>query len=171
LWSVACLSRSRLFGHPVKREDFDNETETYIDTWTTTGVTFVPNTTRGTNAHVGCTTAVYLYDQHPNPQLLTFLGWPRNSNEAHSFSDAYALTELVQWLCRSSIRVGGLNRTTMPYKPRHRVTVYMPSQRMRNLLVNWLLSGRVSSEPVKPKGQREQELLSRLEGRMEGVAA
>lgn len=162
---------TRMFGHPVKQSVFDTEAGTVTDKWTTTGVTFVPNTTRGTNAHVGCTTAVYLYDQHPNPQLLTFLGWARDSAEAYRFSDAYALTELVQWLFRSSIRVGGLNGTGRPYAPRHRVTVYISSQRMRNLLINWLLSGRVCSGPVKPKGQREEERLARLEGRMDIVAA
>lgn len=119
----------------------------------------------------GCKTAVYLYDQYPNPQLLTFLGIARNSDKAHQFCNAYALTELVQWLFRSAIRVGGLNMTKHPYRPRRKVTVYIPSRRMRNLLVNWLLSGRVCSGPVKPKGQRQVELLARLEGQQMAIAA
>lgn len=163
---------TRMFGHPVKAEIFNEDTRTFEDKWSTTGATFVPNTTRGTNAHIGCTTAVYLYDQHPNPQLLTFLGMERNSVQALHFSDAYALTELVQWLFRSAIRVGGVNRaTTGAYKPRRRVTLYMPSKRMRNLLLNWLLSGRVCSGPVKANGQKQVELLARLEGRLTAMAA
>ena len=156
---------TRMFGRAVKEEDFDHETERYVDKWSTNGVRFVPNTTRGTNDHAGCTHAVYLYDQHPNPQLLTFLGMARNSQDAYQFCDAYALTELVQWLFRSAIRVGGLNSTGRQYKPRRRVTVYIPSQRMRNLLLNWLLSGKVNSGSVNPRGQRQAELLARVEGR------
>lgn len=114
---------------------------------------------------------MYLYDQYPNPQLLTFLGLARNSPEAHQFCNAYALTELVQWLFRSAIRVGGLNMTKHSYRPRRKVTLYMPSERMRNLLLNWLLYGRVFSGSVKPKGQAEIERLARLEGRQEATAA
>lgn len=83
----------------------------------------------------------------------------------------YALTELVQWLFRSAIRVGGLNGTGRAYMPRRPVTLYMPSQRMRNLLLNWLLTGKVNSGPVKAKDQRQREILDRLEGRLVGRAA
>jgi len=162
---------ARLFGHPVNQPIYDKVTETFVDNWSTTGVSFVPNTTRGTNAYIECTTAVYLYDQHPNPQVLTFLGMKRNSLEARDFCNAYALTELVQWLFRSAIRVGGINRSGRAYQPRRRVTLYMPSERMRNLLLNWLLTGRVNAGPVTPKGPKQIELLARLEGRQLAVAA
>jgi hypothetical protein len=108
---------------------------------------------------------------HPNPQVFTFLGWDRNSGKALAYSDAYALTELVQWLFRSAIRKGGLNSTGQPYRPRERVTLYMPAQRMRNLLLNWLITGRVHSGPVVPKGLRQMELLASLEGRVGAMAA
>lgn len=162
---------TRMFGHASKQETYDEFTDTFVEEWTTNGASFVPNTTRGTNAHIGCTTAVYLYDQHPNPQLLTFLGMKRNSQEALDFYDAYALTELVQWLFRSAIRVGGLNGSGRAYQPRRPVTLYMPSQRMRNLLLNWLLTGRVHAGPVKAKGSKQIEMLARLEGRQLAVAA
>ena len=162
---------SRMFGHPVKQEYYDEISGTYLKRWSTTGVTFVPNTTRGTNDHVKCTTAIYLYDQNPNPQMLTFLGFDRNSLHARCFSDAYALTEVVQWLFRSAIRVGGQNNSGQPRMPRHKVTVYMPSERMRNLLLNWLLTGNVNSGPVMPKGQKQIEMLARLEGHLTAAAA
>ncbi|WP_298855386.1 hypothetical protein [uncultured Ruegeria sp.] len=95
----------------------------------------------------------------------------RDSHEARRFSDAYALTELVQWLFRSAIRVGGVNNAGRDYQPRRRVTLYMPSQRMRNLLQNWLLSGQVNSGPVYAKGPRQVELLARLEGRQVAAVA
>ncbi|WP_299901451.1 hypothetical protein [uncultured Ruegeria sp.] len=162
---------TRMFGRALKEEVYNKDTEVLDEIWTTNGVKFVPNTTRGTNDHIGYTTAVYLYNQYPNPQLLTFLGMKRDSKEAHRFSDAYALTELVQWLFRSAIRVGGLNGTERAYTPRRRVTLYMPSQRMRNLLLNWLLSGEVNSGPVRAKGQRQTELLARVEGRQVAAVA
>ncbi|WP_171210334.1 MULTISPECIES: hypothetical protein [unclassified Ruegeria] len=162
---------TRLFGRAMKEDVYNKDTETFDEEWTTNGVSFVPNTTRGTNDHIGCTTAVYLYDQHPNPQLLTFLRMKRDSKEAHRFSDAYALTELVQWLFRSAIRVGGLNGTGHTHTPRRRVTLYMPSKRMRNLLLNWLLTGQVNSGPVNTTGQRQTELLARLEGRQVAAVA
>ena len=141
---------ARLFGHAQVEQKYCAESETDKNEWTTTGVQFVPNTTRGTNRHSICGHALYLYDQHPNPQLLTFLGMKRNSPEAYAFSDAYALTELVQWLFRSAIRKGGLNGCGGPYRQRESVTVYIPSERMRNLLANWLLTGQVTSRKTKP---------------------
>ncbi|WP_424832481.1 hypothetical protein [Ruegeria sp.] len=164
-------THTRMFGRALKKMVYNKNTEVFDAVWTTDGASFVPNTTRGTNDHIGCTAAVYLYDQNPNPQLLTFLRMKRDSNEARRFSDAYALTELVQWLFRSAIRVGGLNGTGRAYTPRRRVTLYMPSQRMRNLLLNWLLSGEVNSGEVCANGQRQKELLDRLEGHQVAAAA
>lgn len=140
---------TRLFGRPICSETFDNDQGIFVKEWSTTGVQFVPNTTRGTNDYSGCDHAIYLYDQNPEPQLLHFLGMKRNSPEGLRFADAYALTEFIQWLFRSAIRVGGINGTGQAVCPRRKVTVYIPSARMRNLLLNWLATGEVSS--AKPK--------------------
>ena len=40
--------------------------------------------------------------------------------------DGYALSEMIQWIWRSAIREG---------KP---IQLYIPSKRMRNLLIQWL---------------------------------
>lgn len=152
---------ARMFGHPVKRTVCSPALRNDREEWTTTGVQFVPNTTRGTNAHIACDHAIYLYDQNPNPQIFKFLGIDPGGVEARRFADHYALTELVQWLFRSAIRVGGINGTDRPYQPRKPVTVYMPSERMRNLLTNWLETGNVSSlgpdgtRPSKPAKSRK----------------
>ncbi|MEX0307904.1 MAG: hypothetical protein AB3N12_11025 [Ruegeria sp.] len=42
---------------------------------------------------------------------------------------------------------------------------------MRNLLLNWLLSGQVNSGPVNAKGQSQTELLARMEGRQVAAVA
>ena len=114
------------------------------------------------NRYSHCTHAVYLYDQHPNPQLITFLGWKRDCEQAKDFADAYALTELVQWLFRSAIRRGGVNGTQQNDGPRQRVTVYIPSQRMRNLLVNWLVRGEVHSGPPTTACEQGRALVRQL---------
>ena len=40
--------------------------------------------------------------------------------------DAYALSELIQWIFRSAIRDG------------KEIWLYIPSKRMRNLLIDWI---------------------------------
>lgn len=90
---------------------------------------WLPNTTRGTNDYAHASVAIYLYDQHLNPGLARWLGM--TGPEAN---DRYALAELIQWVFRSRIRRG---------KP---VVLYLPSKRMRSLLVHWLDTGEVTRE-------------------------
>ena len=82
---------------------------------------WIPNTTRGTNDHAHCSHLIYLYDQHPHPFLARWLG-----DSSKEFADAYALTELIQWVWRSRVR------NEQP------ITVYIPSLRMRTLFEMWL---------------------------------
>jgi hypothetical protein len=82
---------------------------------------WIPNTTRGTNEYAHCSHLIYLYDQHINPLVA---GW-LNNNSRH-FDDAYALTELIQWVWRSRIRKG---------EP---ITLYLPAPRMRSIFIDWL---------------------------------
>ena len=87
------------------------------------GAKWIANTTRGTNNHDHCSHLIYLHDQHINPFVARWLG--DNSQE---FKDAYALTELIQWVWRSRVRKG---------QP---ITLYLPSLRMRQLMEEWLSS-------------------------------
>ena len=84
---------------------------------------WIPNTTRGTNDYAHCSHLIYLYDQHLHPFLTRWLG-----NSSQEFADAYALTELIQWVWRSRVRRG---------EP---ITVYLPSTRMRALFEEWLMT-------------------------------
>lgn len=133
---------ARLFGHPWK-DDTDSDGS---PNWRTNGVRWIGNTTRGVNDYISCTHAIYLYDQHPNPQLLHFLNMPGKSQASRDFSDAYALSELVQWLFRCCIRRGGISGSRPLATLRSKATVYIPSERMRHLLINWLNTGQVSSQ-------------------------
>ena len=84
-------------------------------------VHWVANQTRGTNDYVNCSHIVYLYDKHPQPPIAQ---WLNASTKA--FSEAFALTELIQWVWRSRIRQS---------EP---ITLYLPSPRMKRLLLDWL---------------------------------
>jgi len=144
---------SRLFGRAAV--EFPDK-PTGALTYQTTGVQWVGNTTRGVNDYITCSHAVYLYNQNPNPQLLQFLGMQQGTREAAEFTNAYALSELVQWLFRCSIRSGGVNGTGRPFEQRLKATVYIPSDRMRNLLINWLNTGEISS--TTPSAQMDGTL-------------
>lgn len=64
----------------------------------------------------------YAYNVFPNPSLTKLL-----SECGVSFNqEQYALNELVQWVWRSRVRVG------------EKISLYIPSKRMRNLLIDWL---------------------------------
>jgi hypothetical protein len=82
---------------------------------------WIANTTRGTNDYSRCSTLIYLYDQHINPLIGQWL-----NESSRSFNDAYALTELIQWVWRSRIRNG---------EP---IVLYLPSPRMRAIFSDWL---------------------------------
>ena len=82
---------------------------------------WIANTTQGTNDYSRCSTLIYLYDQHINPLIGQWL-----NESSRSFNDAYALTELIQWVWRSRIRNG---------EP---IVLYLPSPRMRSIFSDWL---------------------------------
>ena len=73
-------------------------------------VHWVANQTRGTNDYAQCSHLIYLYDKHPMPPITQWLGC-----STKEFTDAYGLTELIQWVWRSRIRNG---------EP---ITLYIPS--------------------------------------------
>ena len=85
------------------------------------GANWVPKVTRGTNDYAHCSHLIYLYDQHMNPYVARWL-----EDNSRAFDDAYALTELIQWVWRSRVRKG---------QP---ITLYLPSPRMRQLMEEWL---------------------------------
>jgi hypothetical protein len=85
------------------------------------GANWVPKITRGTNDYAHCSHLIYLYDQHMNPYVARWL-----EDNSRAFDDAYALTELIQWVWRSRVRKG---------QP---ITLYLPSPRMRRLMDEWL---------------------------------
>lgn len=81
-----------------------------------------PCNLRATNKYRDKTALAYCVNNFVNPFKKRYL-----SQAGHEFNeDAFALSVLIQWIWRSAIRDG------------EKIRVYIPSQRMRELLKNWI---------------------------------
>ena len=83
---------------------------------------FVPINIRATNDYRQTTAVAYIANRYMKPTLKHFF----ELSGIEVDEDTYALSELIQFIYRSAIRDG---------KP---ITVYIPSKRMRELLINWI---------------------------------
>lgn len=81
-----------------------------------------PCNLRATNEYRNKESVAYLINVFYNPNIKNFF----TSNGIKVDEDKYALSEMLQWLFRTRIREG---------KP---INLYIPSKRMRDLLINWL---------------------------------
>lgn len=87
------------------------------------GVNFVSCNARATNRYADRTTLIYLCNIFPVPPVLQYLS---QGTTAEFDADSYALAQLMQWVWRSAIRNDAA------------VSLYLPSARMRKLLLDWL---------------------------------
>lgn len=87
------------------------------------GVNFVSCNARATNRYADRTTLIYLCNIFPVPPVLQYLS---QGTTAEFDADSYALAQLMQWVWRSAIRND------------EAVSLYLPSARMRSLLLDWL---------------------------------
>lgn len=85
---------------------------------------FVPFNARAENKYSDKNTLVYALNVYMNVPRKNYL----NSNGAEVDDDRYALSTMVQWVWRSSIRNG------------EDIYIYIPSKRMRLLLIAWMNS-------------------------------
>lgn len=83
---------------------------------------FVPINIRATNDYKQTTAVAYIANRYMKPTLKHFF----ETSGIDVDEDTYALSELIQFIYRSAIRDG------------HPITVYIPSKRMRELLINWI---------------------------------
>jgi len=92
---------------------------------------FIPCNAKGTNNHRHKKSLAYLCNRFTNPIILAYF-----QGRGITVDDkAFALSEMLQWLWRSQIRDG---------EP---ITVFIPSERMRTLLKEWLADApRVSAD-------------------------
>lgn len=83
---------------------------------------FVSCNIKATNEYQHCNALAYCCNRYLSPDYIHYF----EMYDITVNQDMFALSELVQWMWRSSIRVG---------KP---VNIYIPSRRMRELFIGWL---------------------------------
>ena len=83
---------------------------------------FLSCTAKGTNDYRNCYVLMYLINRFANASIYNFL----HSHGVNLDQDMFALSEMLQWIWRSAIRDG------------KEVWIYVPSERMRALLENWI---------------------------------
>jgi len=83
---------------------------------------FISCNTRATNEYKDCFNLAYCCNRYMSPDYIDYF----YKNGVIVDEDLFALSELLQWIWRSAIREG---------KP---INIYIPSQRMRNILIDWL---------------------------------
>lgn len=83
---------------------------------------FVPLNAKATNKYRECTQLAYMVNRFESPAVIKFFG----RYGVQLDRDEIALSEMLQWIWRSAIRDG---------KP---VNLYIPSYRMRHLLIEWM---------------------------------
>lgn len=83
---------------------------------------FVPCNAKATNIYGKRWALAYCCNMYQNPMIMGFFA------DCNIFFDenAFALSCLVQWICRSRLR------NCQP------ISIYIPSRRMRNLLLDWM---------------------------------
>lgn len=86
---------------------------------------FVEFNSRSTNDYKHKNTVAYLVNVFENPDIANWFA-SEQGGQIKLDQDAYALSTLLQWLWRFSIR------------ERRDLFLYLPSERMRGLLTNWL---------------------------------
>ena len=93
---------------------------------------FLQVSSRATNEYRNRTDVAYMANRFVDPNLLKFFA----SNGINIDSDRFALAEMLQWIWRSAIRDN---------KP---INLYIPSSRMRGLLVDWIKSTNQGGLPI-----------------------
>jgi hypothetical protein len=83
---------------------------------------FIPCNTRATNEYKSCFNLAYCCNRYISPDYIDYF----YKNGVTVDEDLFALSELLQWVWRSAIREG---------RP---INIYIPSSRMRNIMIDWL---------------------------------
>lgn len=86
---------------------------------------FVACNCRATNDYKNATCLMYGVNWYENPEITKFF----NQHGIIINQDKIALSTLLQWIWRSNIRVTNSSEI---------INIYIPSKRMRNLLLNWI---------------------------------
>jgi hypothetical protein len=104
---------------------------------------FVSINAKATNEYIEKRSLAYLANVFHHPDIKGFF----RQKGLDLDDDLHALSEMIQWIWRSQIRRGDP------------ITVYVPSERMRALLLDWL-SGAAATKHEKPLGERLAQAMS-----------
>ena len=88
------------------------------------GKGFLPNNLRSTNEYIDKKSMAYMCNIFYHPHIRGYF----TDRDIPVYEEIHSLSEMLQWIWRSQIRRGDP------------ITLYIPSQRMRNLLKMWLHS-------------------------------
>ena len=83
---------------------------------------FLQISARATNEYRKCTDLAYMANRFADPNITKFFA----RKDITIDIDKFALSEMLQWIWRSAIRDG------------RAINVYIPSYRMRDLLLSWI---------------------------------
>ena len=115
------------FGHKIKGKGKDNMWTTFKNKSSKLqgrGYTkgFVPLNSRATNSYMNKCNLAYVANRFINPIMKGFF----TERNVRVNENMFALSEMLQWIWRSRIRQG------------ESINIYVPSKRMRRLLLDWL---------------------------------
>ena len=82
----------------------------------------IPHNTKSVNTYMNTHHLAYVYNSYLHPEIYKYM--KQKGEEYSPDGNIYALSELMQWIYRSRIRKG------------ENITLYIPSKRMRDLLIN-----------------------------------
>ena len=88
---------------------------------------------RATNEYRDKTDIAYMVNRFADPNITKFFA----SRGIKIDQDAFALSEMLQWIWRSAIRDD------------HPINLYVPSSRMRELLINWIENTKQGELPIE----------------------
>ena len=89
---------------------------------------FLPSNSRATNAYKDRTCVAYCLNKYINSVVKIFF----NGKGVKTDENIYAVSEMLQFIWRSAVREG------------NEIWVYIPSSRMRNLLIQWIAENPMS---------------------------
>lgn len=122
------------FFHNIQKSPTDNNIWTtfkdYQKTLSGKGYSkgFLPSNSRATNAYKDRTCVAYCLNKYINSVVKIFF----NGKGVKTDENIYAVSEMLQFIWRSAVREG------------NEIWVYIPSSRMRNLLIQWIAENPMS---------------------------
>lgn len=93
---------------------------------------FIPFNIRATNLYINCYGLAYMLNVFPHTSLTMYFN--KRSDNIKIDANMFALSTLIQWIWRSRLR------NSMLEDSERKIDLYIPSSRMRNLLIKWLES-------------------------------